>query len=119
MNPMECEKTLDWFRDALDRAPFAASQSDIASHLATCDECRAEAAGLLADNALLQELGQAGESLAPDGPLVHALRQRLRTLPTLLPGTVNDRHLSDEDLEWLAAAGTPLPSWMDPSPEKK
>jgi anti-sigma factor RsiW len=110
MNRDDCNTVLGWVCDGLDGAA-GVPQDRVEAHLAGCERCRAEAARLAADDTLLREWGRAAP---PDAGLLHRLRQQLRGLPPLLPGRVNDRHLSDEDLQWLSAAGTGLPPWTPP-----
>lgn len=113
INPEECEQILAWVCDTLDGAP-SVPRERIEAHLAGCARCCAEAARLASDDALLHKLAQAQDTRPATGQFLQRLMLRLQALPILLPGSVNDRHLSDEDLNWLAAAGTPLPSWMMP-----
>lgn len=111
--PQECEQALAWVCDTLDGGP-SVPRERMEAHLAACTRCRAEAAQLAGDDALLHEMGQAQDMLPAQGRFLQRLTPRLQALPVLLPGSVNDRDLTDGELNWLAAAGTPLPSWMVP-----
>lgn len=109
--PDACEQVLAWVCDALDGAPGVPHER-VAAHLAGCERCRAQAALLHDDDAVLGELGRVGAPLP--GSWLQRLQLRLRALPVLTPGGVNDRHLSDAELDWLAAAGTGVPEWLAP-----
>jgi predicted anti-sigma-YlaC factor YlaD len=112
--PDGCEQVLGWFCDALDGAP-AVPRARIEAHLAGCSRCRAEAARLAADDALLR--GLAASAPPVPRPLLHRIALRLQALP-LLPGRGNFHALSDEELDGLAAAGTALPPQRPPDPKK-
>lgn len=110
MNVSDCPTLVALLSDALDGAPGAAAVAAVlsahAQHLAECNDCRARASGFVADDAALREMAVDRQLALPAPQLFQRIRDRIRSLPALLPGRVNDRELTDQEMNWLAAAGT-------------
>ena len=119
MNDIACEAFLALVCDRLDGAPLAVDPATIEAHLCACRECRDEAAKLMRDDALLKELRAAGSTALEkphvghqplNDPLIQRIVEKLQTLPGYSANPDGGRHLSDQELEWLSAAGTTMPA---------
>jgi anti-sigma factor RsiW len=118
MNEIACEKLLELVCDRLDGAPLEIDPATIEAHLHACPACRAEAAKLMKDDALLKAL-KAADSTAlekshvgdqqVDAQLIQRIIEKLQALPHHSADLGSGRPLSDQDLEWLSAAGTSMP----------
>ena len=88
------------------------------AHLLACRECREDAAKLMKDDALLKALRDTesaalekaqATSQSRDDPLIQRIVERLQGLPTYSSNPDGSRDLTDQELEWLSAAGTVIP----------
>lgn len=118
MNDISCETFLALVCDQLDGAPLAADPATMEAHLLACRGCREEAAKLMKDDALLKALRDAesaasaqahAASQSLDDPVIQRIVERLQGLPTYSSNPNGSRDLSDQELEWLSAAGTAIP----------
>jgi hypothetical protein len=126
MNERACETFLALVSDRLDGAPLAMDPETIEAHLLACPGCRAEAAKLMKDDALLKELraaestalekSQEGHSLVDD-QLIRLIVEKLQGLPRYSSNGGRSHDLSDAELDWLSAAGTTMAT-TDPTQKK-